>query len=153
VPNHPTGGPRPRLLVVEDNFTIAASLRVLLQRFGFDVVGMAGTVATALDLVASRDFDVAVLDIDLHREPVTAVALAVEQRGGSMVFLSGYGDADVLPSRLRAYPRLQKPVDPGTLAAVLRDVFQRDGATGGDRPASAGAVGCRAKDGTTSGIR
>ena len=108
-----------RLLVVEDSFPVAHNLKSLLETMGCDVVGMAGDVRRALALVKTLSFDLALLDIDLHGEHVGAVADAVVQRGKPVIFLSGYGDADVLPEHLRALPRLEKPVDPNELHAAI----------------------------------
>jgi DNA-binding NtrC family response regulator len=110
---------RARLIVVEDSFPVAQGLEYLLQTAGCDVVGMASSVATALELVATATFDVALLDIDLRGEHVGTVADAVRQRGKPVIFLSGYGDAEVLPVHLRAHPRLEKPVDANELFAVI----------------------------------
>jgi DNA-binding response OmpR family regulator len=117
-----------RLIVVEDSFPVADGLKYLLQTVGCDVVGMAGSVRTALELVATTPFDLALLDIDLHGEHVAPVAEAVRRRGKPVIFLSGYGDEEVLPPDLRALPRLEKPVDPDELLAVIaRALGIRDG--------------------------
>ena len=108
-----------RLIVVEDSFPVAHNLKSRLETMGCDVVGMAGDVRRALALVKTLSFDLALLDIDLHGEHVGAVADAVVQRGKPVIFLSGYGDADVLPEHLRALPRLEKPVDPNELSAAI----------------------------------
>jgi DNA-binding response OmpR family regulator len=110
---------RARLIVVEDNFTIASSLKFLLETTSFDVVGMASNVPSALDLVATVPFDLALLDIDLHGERASPVADAICQRGRPVIFLSGYGETEVLPPHLRHLPRLEKPVDPSELLAVI----------------------------------
>jgi DNA-binding response OmpR family regulator len=110
---------RPRLIVVEDSFTVANSLKYLLETAGCDVVAMAGNVRAALDLVDTAAFDLALLDIDLHGEQVSPVAEAVRQRGKPVIFLSGYGEAEVLPPHLRALPRLEKPVEEKELLAVI----------------------------------
>jgi DNA-binding response OmpR family regulator len=80
---------------------------------------MAGTVRRALDLVATTQFDIALLDIDLHGERVTAVADAVRAQDKPVIFLSGYGDASMLPPHLQRLPRLEKPVDVEQLIARL----------------------------------
>jgi DNA-binding NtrC family response regulator len=108
-----------RLIVVEDSFPIAHSLKSMLQTMSCDVVGMAGDIRRALDLVATVGFDLALLDIDLHGEHVGAVADAVLQLGKPVIFLSGYGDADILPTHLRALPLLEKPVDRDALFAAI----------------------------------
>lgn len=110
---------RARLIVVEDSFPVAQGLKFLVQTMGCEVVGMAGNVQTALELVAATRFDAALLDIDLHGERVTAVADAVLERGIPVIFLSGYGDANMLPAHLQTLPRLEKPVDASQLIAVI----------------------------------
>jgi DNA-binding NtrC family response regulator len=108
-----------RFILVEDSFPVADGLKYLLQSVGCEVVGMAGNVRTGLELVAGASFDVALLDIDLRGEHVTPIADAVRERGKPVIFLSGYGDAEVLPPHLRGLPRLEKPVDPNELFAVI----------------------------------
>ena len=108
-----------RFLVVEDSFAVASALEFLLQSAGYAVVGKAGHVGPALELVASVPFDVALLDIDLHGEHVAPVADAVRRRGRPVIFLSGYGEVDMLPPHLRSLPRLEKPVDPDALFAAI----------------------------------
>ena len=110
---------RARIIVVEDSFPVASSLKSLLQSVGCEVVGMAGNVEAALAVVGAAAFDLALLDINLRGEHVAAVADAVRERGKPVIFLTGYGDEDVLPSHLRALPRLEKPVDPTELFATI----------------------------------
>ena len=68
-----------RVLIVEDSFPVAAGLEFLLQSAGCDVVGKAGNVRAALEIVAAVAFDVALLDIDLGGEHVAPVADAIRQ--------------------------------------------------------------------------
>ena len=111
-----------RLIVVEDNFSVADSLRFVLDSHGFDVVGMAGRVETALDLVATTPFDLAVLDIDLHGEIVTPVADAVRALSKPIVFVTGYNDEALLPQHLAELVRLEKPIDADQLANVILEI-------------------------------
>jgi DNA-binding response OmpR family regulator len=108
-----------RLIIIEDNFPVAAGLEYLLQSAGYEVVAKAGHVAQALEIVATLPFDVALLDIDLHGEHVAPVAQEVRRQGKTLIFLSGYGEADMLPPQLRSLPRLEKPVDPELLFAAI----------------------------------
>lgn len=110
---------RARVLVVEDSFPVAQGLKFLLHTIDCEVVGMAGNIHAALALVDAGGFDIALLDIDLHGERVTPVADAVRERGQPVIFLSGYGDANMLPAHLQRLPRLEKPVDIDQLVAVI----------------------------------
>jgi DNA-binding response OmpR family regulator len=108
------------VLIVEDHFAVADSLRMFLENAGFEVAGMAGTLSAASALVDRGGFDIAVLDIRLGSESIAPVADRVAAAGLPIVFLTGYSEADILPEPLREYPRLSKPCDPGLLAATLR---------------------------------
>ena len=139
---------RPRLLLVEDSFTVAEGLKVVLEGLGFAIVGMAGTVEKAVALVGTRDFELAIVDINLHGETAAPVVSALQQRGKPLVYLSGYSDTGMLPSHLRGYPHLGKPIDPDALAAVLRELLHGGpvGMTSGDDTARRGTIGRSAKD-------
>jgi DNA-binding NtrC family response regulator len=121
--HEPTRPPRARLVVVEDSFPVADSLRHLLQSAGWGVVGMAGDIESALDVVATTPFDLALLDIDLRGELVTPVAEAIGRQGKPVIFLSGYGDVEMLPRDLQRLPRLEKPVDARQLFATIDRVL------------------------------
>jgi DNA-binding response OmpR family regulator len=109
-----------RVLIVEDHFAVADSLRMFLENAGFEVAGMAGTLAAASALVERGGFDIAILDIRLGSASIAPVADRVAAAGVPIVFLTGYSEADILPEPLRGHPRLSKPCDPGLLAATLR---------------------------------
>jgi DNA-binding response OmpR family regulator len=114
------GNRAPRVLIVEDHFAVADSLRMFLENSGFEVAGMAGTLTAAATLVERGGFDIAVLDIRLGSASIAPVANRVAAAGLPIVFLTGYSEADILPEPLRGYPRLSKPCDPALLAATLR---------------------------------
>jgi ActR/RegA family two-component response regulator len=109
-----------RLLVVEDDYFIAAELARSLERMGAEVVGPAGSVADALGLIESGEhpFDGAVLDIHLGDERVYPVADALAARRVPFVFLTGY-DAVVIPEAYADATRCEKPVDTALLMRVL----------------------------------
>lgn len=107
------------VIVVEDNFVVAQSLKWLLESFGCTFAGMAGTVDAALGLIDSVDFDVAILDIALDKEDVAPVATRIREVGRRLIYVTGYGDNEMLPEHLRDYPRLSKPVDPDRLVETI----------------------------------
>jgi len=114
-----------RVLVVEDNFIVADSLRSLLTAFGGRVVSMAPSVEAALLVLASEPIDVAILDIHLKGGRVDVLADRLVEAKVPFLFITGYGDDTVLPQRLRGWPRLDKPVEPDLLLSTLGAVVGR----------------------------
>lgn len=115
--------PRPiRVFIVEDNFAVAQSLEHLLQAYGYEVVGMAPSIPVAMRIASEKSFDVAILDIDLNGTSVAPVAEHIQDLGARLIFLTGYGDSELLPLHLRDHPRLDKPVDADLLIPAIRDL-------------------------------
>ena len=82
--------------------------------------GFAGSVARALDMIADRPPDFALLDVGLVREKSFAVAERLDVLQIPFVFVTGYG-ADVgLPAGFVHIPRLPKPCSSDELEALLR---------------------------------
>lgn len=109
-----------RLLLVEDDYLVAAILSQEFEDAGAEVVGPAPTVAAALDLLAAGSIvDAAVLDVSLGGEKVWPVADALQARGVPFVFATGYDAAVILP-RYAGVPRCEKPVD---VIGVVRALF------------------------------
>jgi len=113
----PLGGRH--ILVVEDDYMIAADLARSLEDLGVNVVGPVGSVADALALLVDKlALDAAVLDVDLGGERVFPVADALQKLDVSFVFATGY-DHWIIPTTYEDVPRLEKPVDTGALERVL----------------------------------
>lgn len=117
-----------RVLIVEDESLVATMVEDYLLDVGYEVIGPAGTVDAALDLVEHVDFDVAVLDINLAGTRSYPVAEALEARGIPYLFLTGY-DRFSIPEPFRQRYGLQKPFR-------MRDL---EGALANLRPGSSGA--------------
>lgn len=119
-----------RILVVEDQYTIAAELTRLLEDLGAIVVGPFGRLelASAASLDTSLQLDAAVLDINLHSEAVFPVAEILKRRAIPFVFASGY-QASALPAAYRNEALVEKPVDANALAHMLLNMVsvQKDG--------------------------
>ena len=108
-----------RAVIVEDNFAVARSLEYLLRSYDCEVLGMAASVTTGLELVDELDYDIAFLDIRLGEDLVTDVAHAVQRRGKRIIYLTGYADSELLPEDVRSYPCLPKPVHSDTLLEAI----------------------------------
>ena len=114
------------LLVVEDEYLIAADLTASLESLGVEVIGPAASVDEALSLVDKNSdrLDGAVLDINLGNERVYPVADVLTARGVPFVLTTGY-DAVAVPTAYAAAPRCEKPVDKTQLVRWLSNTGSR----------------------------
>ncbi|MBK1838217.1 response regulator [Azospirillum sp. YIM B02556] len=97
-----------RILLVEDEPLVAMAIEDSLEVQNVGVVGPAGTVAEALDLIDKGGIDAALLDVTLRGERVDSVADALSAKGIPFVFTTGHGAAG-LPLSHQDRPVLTKP--------------------------------------------
>jgi CheY-like chemotaxis protein len=114
------------VLIVEDDPFIALDLEETVLGLGVSSARTASNVAAALDMIAKRAPDLALLDVGLRHETSFAIAEKLAVLKIPFVFITGYG-SDNVPRAFADRPRLQKPC---TTAALLL-VLQRFGAVGG----------------------
>ena len=108
------------VLIVEDDPLIALDFEDRILGFGVKTVRTAANVAKALDMIADRPPDFALLDVSLIREKSFAVAERLEALKIPFVFVTGYGAEAALPAAFAARPRLPKPCPSDGLEATLR---------------------------------
>ena len=114
-----------RVLIVEDELIIAMELEDLLRELGCSVVEAAPTIMRALRAAERQQPDVAVLDVNLHGEPVTPVANALREQGIPFVLVTGYGPERLPQGALQEVPCLRKPVNCQQIAGALCEVVAR----------------------------
>jgi CheY-like chemotaxis protein len=108
------------VLIVEDDPIIALDFEDTILGFGVKTVRTAGNVARALEMIADRAPEFALLDVGLVREKSFAIAERLAVLKIPFVFVTGYG-ADVrLPAAFADRPRLHKPYSTDVLEAALR---------------------------------
>ena len=108
------------VLIVEDDPIIALDFEDTILGLGVSQVRTAGNVARALEMIAERAPNFALLDVGLISEKSFAIAERLEALQIPFVFVTGYG-ADVgLPAAFARQPRLPKPCPTDALAAVLK---------------------------------
>jgi CheY-like chemotaxis protein len=108
------------VLIVEDDPIIALGFEDTILGFGVKAVRTAASVAMALEAIADRAPDFALLDVGLGREKSFAIAERLEALKIPFVFVTGYG-ADVrLPAAFADQPRLPKPCSSDALLAFLK---------------------------------
>ena len=115
------------VLIVEDDPIIALGLEDTILGFGVQTVRTASSVARALEMIAGRVPDFALLDVGLVREKSFAIAERLEALKIPFVFVTGYGAEDRFPAAFSHTPRLPKPCSPDALRAVLK---RHSGGTG-----------------------
>jgi two-component SAPR family response regulator len=113
------------VLIVEDNFVVADSLRYLIESNAGAVTAIVPTLERAFAALAAVTVDVAILDINLRGESVVPFAEHLRESGVPFLFLSGYRDEGMLPPDLRSHPRFDKPVEPESLFRTLRELANR----------------------------
>lgn len=97
-----------RVLVVEDEMTIALLLEDMLLELGHSVVAMPMRLEAAIGIAQSAEMDFAILDINLDGAKSYPVAEILRARGVPFAFASGYGSVGVDPP-FQDLPVLQKP--------------------------------------------
>lgn len=97
-----------RILILEDEYFIAADLKQALETVGAETVGPVGSVEAALRMVVSEKIDAALIDVNLDGAESYPLVDALVGQSVPFLFLTGYDDW-ALPERYRAYPRLSKP--------------------------------------------
>jgi CheY-like chemotaxis protein len=118
-PAPPDGMPND-VLIAEDDPIIAIDFEETILGFGVKTVRTAANVARALEMIAERAPDFALLDVGLSREKSFAIAERLEALKIPFIFITGYG-ADVrLPPAFADRPRLPKPYSTDALKALLR---------------------------------
>ena len=122
-----------RILIVEDDFLIAASFARLMADRGFAVIGPVATADDALRQIEREAPDCVLLDVGLREGSALAVAQALGKRGAPFVIVTGYS-RDSLPAELQHAPYLPKPIRDADLIEALVRVC------GENSPASASTV-------------
>lgn len=120
-------GRTPRfILVVEDEFLLAMELESILTEAGYRVLGPASSVRAALAIMSDETPHAAVLDVNLGRERVTPVAVALEERSIPFVIATAYSAADLANEPALASARkLDKPTSAYALLEALQQIIIR----------------------------
>ncbi|CAN5475643.1 response regulator [soil metagenome] len=108
------------VLIVEDDPIIALDFEDTILGFGVKAVRTAGNVARALEMIADRAPDFALLDVGLVREKSFAIAERLDALKVPFVFITGYSTDAGLSPAFADRPRLPKPCTTEALEAALK---------------------------------
>jgi DNA-binding NtrC family response regulator len=107
-----------RVLVVEDGWQVADSLKLLLEQIGMIAVGPAATSEDARRLATQCNLELAIVDVNLKGEMAYELMEWLHDRGTPVIVISGYHD---LPPQLQRYSAiLRKPFTPDALLTTVR---------------------------------
>jgi len=107
------------VLVVEDEFFVADSLKLYLEQEGAVVVGPVASVDAALELIGRTErLDAGIVDVNLQGKRVFPVADALAARGVPFIFITGY-ERDSIPKRFASVPSCPKPFHLDELVRLL----------------------------------
>lgn len=113
----------PVVLIVEDEWVIAAYLQQLLEEAGYHIHGPAACVGYAMQLLDQNPPNVALLDVSLRGERSFELARALRERSIPFAFMTGYLAGDI-PEDLRNNPTIGKPIDNDALLACIGNLLQ-----------------------------
>lgn len=114
-----------RILIVEDDCVTAMDLAETLSAAGAHIVGPAGTIARALELLRpSPQLDIALLDIEVEGTFVFDVADELVKRDVPIVFTTGYERSEI-PPRFHMARHCEKPIGIAAIARALSDELAR----------------------------
>jgi CheY-like chemotaxis protein len=108
------------VLIVEDDPIIALDFEDTILGFGVKSVRIAGNVTRALEMIAERAPDFALLDVGLVRGTSFAIAERLDALEIPFGFVTGYGADIGLPTAFAHRPRLSKPCASDALAALFK---------------------------------
>jgi DNA-binding response OmpR family regulator len=120
------------VLVVEDNTLIAMDLAAVLQEAGCTVIGPCSRIAKALEDMADKKIDVALLDVNLGGEKVFPLMDSLLAAGVPCLIVTGYS-RDSIPAQYGKVPILLKPHQRDELLGSLNQLLRSQRAKVGPR--------------------
>jgi CheY-like chemotaxis protein len=113
------------IFIVEDDCVTAMDLAETLTAAGAEIIGPAGTIANAFELLRRQpQVDIALLDVEVEGAFVFDVADELVKRSVPIVFTTGYERGEI-PVRFRTARHCEKPVGIAAIARALSDELQR----------------------------
>ena len=118
-----------RILIVEDDFSFALDLQMLVEELGYQVVAIVEDAGKALELIHRKSPDVILMDIELKGD-MTGLELAerIQKKQIPTLFITSYDDGTTYDraKKLKMIGFLVKPLNDITLLtaidACLRDI-------------------------------
>jgi two-component system, LytTR family, response regulator len=119
-----------RVVIVEDEIHSRETLKNLLQEFceGVEIVGMAGDVPTAVDVIRKENPDLLFLDVELQSGTGFDVLEQLPDIHFDIVFTTAFEQYAVRAIKLSSIDYLLKPIDIEELRKAVEKARQKRGA-------------------------
>jgi two-component system, response regulator PdtaR len=117
-----------RILIAEDETIIRLDLRVLLENAGFEVCAEAKDGIEAVELAASTEPELAILDVKMPRlDGIEAARRILEEHPVPIVMLTAYGQDELVSRAVEAgvFGYLVKPFREADLLPAIRTARAR----------------------------
>jgi CheY-like chemotaxis protein len=115
-----------RVLIVEDEMTIALLLEEMVEELGHEVAGLAMRLPQAVELARTCVLDLAILDVNLDGHMSYPVAEILAGRDVPYVFATGYGSAGIEPDH-RHGVIIKKPYAMADIQAAIENCVPGQG--------------------------
>ena len=116
-----------KVLIVEDEVITAMSLRVSLERSGYEICELVSTGERAVVVAETESPDVVIMDINLagRMDGLEAARIICSRRKTPIVFLTGYTDDKVVESTraVEGSVFIVKPADPDEVRRAIEMVL------------------------------
>lgn len=119
----PAGIKGKNFAVIEDEPLIAVNIASVLELQGAQVSGPVATVSDALGLIENSQLDGALVDANLHGQPVADIAAALTRKRIPFVFVTGYNH-EALPASFAHAQILKKPFTEEQLLEAAALLFE-----------------------------
>jgi CheY-like chemotaxis protein len=113
-----------RVLVVEDEGSVAMMIEDMLEELGYEIAASLARLADACRVAAKAEIDLAVLDVNLGGQQIFPVAKILHDRQIPFVFSTGYG-ASGIPHEYSGHPVLGKPFSKRDLQQTIASALGR----------------------------
>jgi DNA-binding NarL/FixJ family response regulator len=113
-----------RILVIEDEFFVAAHMEHVLRAEGVEVVGPVGSLNEARHLASHEEIDGALLDVNIEGGRIDDIAEILARKHIPFVFVTGFGQ-DSLPAAHRRAIVIDKPFRDEDLIREVRRFGRR----------------------------
>ena len=119
---------KPRVLVIDDEEGVRASLRMILEYEGFECLD-AGSGKQGLERAAAHEPDAILLDIKMQGMDGLETLQLLSERHPEIpvIMISGHGTVEtaVEATRMGAFDFMEKPLESDRVLLVLRNAFER----------------------------